>query len=362
MKILLFHTYNQGYLSSFFHEMAVRLLQERYEVVCFSWKATVSENIIDGVKVIVKKKKGYVTNYRNVYHIIKKEKPDIILSNFSYVNPALLFGKFFKVKKNIVWFHSLNEQMESTKMHIFIKKQFLKLADLVIANSFLTKEELHTYYSVPETKTIAIPFWSNISEQKLLPTDFKLSSGKNVIKIGCPGRMATHKNQKIILEALSALKSATNYEFQLYFAGIGEELSNLKQKTKDLNLSSEVAFLKHLSANDMIQFYKTLDVVVLPSLHEAFGLVFIEAISLGTPVIVSSQFGALSFIKDENNSVSQITFNPDSVKDLQDKLIPYFEKKGLPKTYFKELYHNHFNKDIIFKNFLTNIEINTSRT
>ena len=44
--------------------------------------------------------------------IIKKEKPDVILSNFSYVNPALLCGKLFGIKKNMAWFHSLNEQKD----------------------------------------------------------------------------------------------------------------------------------------------------------------------------------------------------------------------------------------------------------
>src|SRR5690606_6099110 len=99
---------NQGYLSSFFHELAVKLIQEGHGVASFSWKATVSERIIDQVKVIVKKKEGYLINYCNVYNVIKKEKPDVVLSNFSYVNPALLFGRLLGVKKNMVWFHSLN--------------------------------------------------------------------------------------------------------------------------------------------------------------------------------------------------------------------------------------------------------------
>lgn len=361
MKILLFHTYNQGYLSSFFHELSIKLIHERHEAVSFSWKASVSEQIIDDVKVIVKRKKGYLTNYRNVYSIIKKEKPDLILSNFSYVNPALLFGKLFRVKKNIVWFHSLNEQITSSRINIFIKKQFLKLADVVIANSYLTKKDLHNIYVVPENKIQAIPFWSTISEQEIQPSDIKFTKNKNIVKIGCPGRIATHKNQKIIIEALSKLKKRSNYEFHLYFAGVGEDLSNLKLQVEELGLTNEVTFLKHLSANEMLHFYNTVDVVILPSLHEAFGLVFIEAISLGAPVIVSSQFGALSFIKDDDKTLSKITFNPNSVKELQEKLLPYLEKKALPKTYFKKLYHDNFNKDLIFKRFLESIQIKETR-
>jgi glycosyltransferase involved in cell wall biosynthesis len=357
LKILLFHTYNKGYLSSFFHELSAKLVQKGHDVVCFSWKGSVSEREIDGVKVIVKRKQGYVVNYHNVYNIIKKEKPDVILSNFSYVNPALLFGKLFGVKKNLVWFHSLNEQLESSKTQIFIKKQFLKLANKVIANSFLTKTELHELYGVQKQKTQAIPFWSNISEQKLMPSELKFKTDSQIIKIGCPGRITDDKNQQIIIETISQLKSENNYDFHLYIAGVGNALSKLKKKVEYLDLIDQVTFLGQLSANEMLTFYNQMDVVVLPSLHEAFGLVFIEAISLGTPVVVSSQFGALSFIKDKNEMFSKVTFKPNSIKELKERLIPYLEHQGLPKIYFEKLYQHNYNKDIIFEMFLENLEL-----
>jgi len=357
LKILLFHTYNQGYLSSFFHELSVKLIQEGHEVASFSWKGSVSDRLIDGVHVIIKKKKGYFYNYFNVYSIIKKERPDVILSNFSYVNPALLFGKLFGVKKNMVWFHSLNEQIKPSKTNIFIKKQFLKLADKIIANSYFTKKELYELYGVSESKLQTIPFWSTISELKMQPSVLQFSNNKNVVKIGCPGRITLDKNQKVLIDALSELKNQTAYDFHLYIAGVGKGLSDLKKQVEKKGLINKVDFTGKLSANEMLHFYTTMDVVVLPSLFEAFGLVFIEAISLGTPVIVSSQFGALSFVQEDNQTLSKVTFNPNSEKELLEKLIPYFEKKGLPKSYFKLLYQDNFNKEIIFKSFLDTIQI-----
>jgi len=323
-------------------------MQEGHDVVSFTWKNSKSERIIDGVKVIVKKKKGYFTNYRNVYIIIKKEKPDVILSNFSYVNPALLFGKLLGVKKNIVWFHSLNEQMESSVRNVFIKKQFLKLADVVIANSYLTQKELNTYYAVSKTKIRAIPFWSTIFDQTIGSSDVNYITNKKVVKIGCPGRMASHKNQKIIIEAISKLKNTTDYSFHLYFAGSGEELANLEILVKTKGLSKDVSFLKHLSANEMIHFYNQMHVVVLPSLHEAFGLVFIEAIALGTPVLVSNAFGALGFIDQKQFPLEDFSFDPEDVQELIDKLETYLNYKGLTSDYFKSLYRATYEKDLIY--------------
>ncbi|WP_430466452.1 glycosyltransferase family 4 protein [Winogradskyella ouciana] len=350
MKILLFYTYSQGYLSSFFYELSLKLTQEGHKVVNFSWKQIQSEEVIDGVKVIVKKKEGYFTNYKYVYNIIKEEKPDVIISNFSYVNPALLFGKLFGAKKNMVWFHSLHEQMESTRLNVFVKKCFLKLADVVIANSYLTKKELNAYYNVSEHKIQPIPFWSAISEKKMEPSDLFSQSDKAVLKIGCPGRLVAHKNQKILIEAAYALKKDESKPFHIYLAGKGEQ-TELKKQVKELGLINEVSFLNNLRSNDMLQFYKTVDVIVLPSLHEAFGLVFIEAIALGTPVIVSKKFGALSFLQIDEKEFSKFTFNPESSEELADKIREYINHQGLSRDYFKALYNQNFDKEVIFKTF-----------
>ncbi|MFH4964316.1 glycosyltransferase family 4 protein [Gaetbulibacter sp. M235] len=347
MKILLFHTYNQGYLSNFFHELSVKLTQEGYEVVNFSWKTSASERIIDGVKVIVKKKKGYFTNYYNVYTTIKSEKPDVILSNFSYSNPALLFGKLLGVRHNLTWFHSLNEQMNTSFKNIFIKKQFLKLADTVIANSFITETQLNEVYKVPKPKLEVVPFWTNISEQKEYVST-KIYNSSDILKIGCPGRLTTHKNQNIVVQALSRIKENQYHKFHLYFAGNGNNKNSLNTLVLNLNLTDEVSFIGSLSPGEMVNFYKSMDIIVLPSLHEAFGLVLIEALALGVPVIVSSRFGALMFIKDNKDILENITFNPESVESLVDKLIPYFIGHGIEKEKFRNLYRENFNKNEIY--------------
>lgn len=342
MKILIFHTYNRGYLSSFFHELSVKLTQDAHEVVCFSWKNSASNRVIDGVQVIVKKKEGYITNYRNVFNIIKKVRPDVILSNFSYVNPALLFGRLFRVKKSIVWFHSLNDQTKATMTNVIIKSSFLKLSDLIIANSHHTKNELHHAFKVPKLKIKTIPFWCSIEQEV---DDFKeTAKDKSILKIGCPGRLVEHKNQKVVLEAL-AYFSKNNYEFHI--AGNGEYHKTLQEQSKQLGIENNVVFRGHLTATEMIVFYKDMDLIVLPSLSEAFGLVFIEAISLGTPVIVSSQFGALTFIENKKD-LENITFNPKSSDELIAKLEPYFNSDGLPSVYFQNLYNENFDKNTIY--------------
>lgn len=349
MKLLLLYTYNKGYLSSFFFELSKKLQSEGFSVVNYALKQKAQSFVQDNVTVRIGQKGGYLANYYNIFNVIRSEKPDFILSNFSYVNPALLFGKILGVKKNIVWFHSLQKQMTPTWCNVFVKKQFLKLADLVIANSYFTEKELQEIYNLGKDHVTVLPFWTDIAERKAENSSLELTQEVGVLKIGCPGRMARHKNQEVVIEAVALLKASYGGKFKLYFAGDGPEFSNLTRLVKQYDLQQEVLFLRHLSADDMASFYAQMDVIVLPSLHEAFGLVFIEALALGAPVIVSSQFGALTFLDTEKDAISQITFDPNSKTELAERLGAYINNEGLPKSYFKQLYFRNFDKAIIFE-------------
>ncbi|WP_157588906.1 glycosyltransferase family 4 protein [Psychroserpens burtonensis] len=339
MKILLFHTYNRGYLSSFFHELSVKLFEDGHEVVSFSFKSTVSERLIDDVKVIVKKKKGYFTNYTNVYRIVRQEKPDVILSNFSYVNPALLFGKLLGVKHNMVWFHTLKKQMDFKWYNVYIKSKFLNLASDIITNSIELKNEVITDYRQKSIKVHNFPFTTAVSST--IKKEINLDKIDGKVYIGCPGRLHPDKNQKVLLEVLDALK---NDNYVVVFVGAVQNnfLFNhvLYEAYKD-----QILHLGTLSKEEMADFYFKMDLIVLPSLNEAFGLVLIEALASGCNTLVSNRFGALDYIKED---VSHMTFSPLDVVDLKNKIIDAFTYKK-PSQYFKALYANNFSMSDIIK-------------
>src|SRR5690606_22268785 len=121
---------------------------------------------------------------------------------------------------------------------------------------------------VPKPKLVALPFWSTISEYKVKEPTTVYEKNSHIIKIGCPGRMVSHKNHKVVIEALSELKQTNRFNFHLYLAGTGATLTSLEQLTGALHLEDNVSFLGHLSEHEMIHFYKQMDVVILPSLHE----------------------------------------------------------------------------------------------
>ncbi|WP_040251191.1 glycosyltransferase family 4 protein [Psychroserpens mesophilus] len=349
MKILIFYTYNKGPLSSFFEELSLKLSKRGHEVTNFYLKHRKEHTKKGDLHIYGEKRKSFVLNYYHIYRIIKQTKPNVIISNFSYVNPALLFGSLLHVNRNICWFHTVYGHSKPNWLKVFNKKLHLKLADAIIANSKILKGELNTIYGYNEEKIYAIPFWTNISNYQSEDINLDLEKDEACLYIGCPGRLVKDKNHTIVIDALSELKKKSDKKIKLFIAGSGSYEDSLKAHVKKCNLNNDVVFLGLLSTAEMLSFYKQMDVVVLPSLNEAFGLVFIEAISLGTPVIVSSQFGSLAFIDSNEHDMERFTFNPKSKTDLVKKLEPYLNTPQFESDYFKDLYNTTFEKSTIFK-------------
>ena len=349
MKILILYTYNKGLLSEFFQELSERLCSDGYEVVNFYLKHKKDYFVQNGVEIYGEKRGGFIHNYKAIYHIIKKTKPNVVISNFSYINPAILFGKLLGVKHNVAWFHTAYGHTKPSWLKVKNKSVYLNMADLVLANSASLQKEMHTIYRVPKEKTRRVPFWTHIENYCSNTNPIQVAKSESVINIGCPGRLLADKNHALVIEAVHQLKHRQEKPIRLYLAGSGTYRNELETLVKDLKLEQEVIFLGLLNVHEMAAFYEAMDVVVLPSFHEAFGLVFIEAIALGTPVLVSKAFGALDFINSQKFPLEDFSFNPQALPELINKLVPYINRKGLTADYFRTMYTETFEKEVIYK-------------
>lgn len=342
MKLLLFHTYNQSFLSSFFKELALNLSERGYDVKIVSLKE--KPEVIDvatGLTIQILKKRSRWQNYLSIFKLIKSERPDMVISNFSYVNPAILCGKLLGVKKNIVWFHTLTQQLNPRISQILLKSIFLKHASRIIVNSEYLKEDLENNYSIPSAKIFPIPFWSSLETKSSIRETIRQNA---TLKIGCPGRIEEVKNQQIIIDALADLDC--NMPWRLYIAGRGSNEEGLKSKIQNYNLGDEVDLLGVLSIEKMQQYYKEMDLIIFPSKFEAFGLVLVEALSMGCPVLVSKNFGALTYIKD-HEFLRKYTFDPQDPNSLKNRLENFICNREEPVGYFRNIYFTYFQKERI---------------
>ena len=92
---------------------------------------------------------------------------------------------------------------------------------------------------------------------------------------------------------------------------MSEEMKRLHDVTNELELSDLVMFLGKRSQDVLPYYYSAADVVVMPSHYESFGLVALEAMSCGTPVI-ASRVGGLSFTVVEGVTGYQVPDGDDA--------------------------------------------------
>src|SRR6056297_162541 len=129
------------------------------------------------------------------------------------------------------------------------------------------------------------------------------------------------------------IKAAQKYEKEFpgimtLIIGHGELLDKLKKQAEKLNLKN-LYFLGNLPQNELPAFYSSADLSIVPSRVEPFGLVAVEALACGTPVIASKAGGLPDFI---NQEVGRL-FRMNDADDLAKKIILALknndkEKKG----------------------------------
>lgn len=175
-----------------------------------------------------------------------------------------------------------------------IEKEGAKNADLIIAVSKREKEQVLKLGA--EEKKIRVVY-NGIDFEKFQKTKIeqlkKLKKKKIVLFFG---RLTEQKGPVQFLHAAKkVLEKEKDIEFLI--AGRGELLPLLINLSISLGISQHVKFLGYLSEEDQKRIYKIADVYVMPSTSEPFGITALEALSSGTPIIISKTSGVSEIIK-----------------------------------------------------------------
>ncbi len=169
------------------------------------------------------------------------------------------------------------------KMDIFLEKQ----SNFVFCNSRHSAADYEKSYHKKSMAIIYPPSYV----KKLPPSEKKQDY------IFTVSRLSKFKNVNLLIEAFSKInKKIPNYS--LLIAGDGEEKESLEKLAKENNLQSKIKLLGKVSDEKRSELYSNARVTVLCSKNEPFGLVPIESMMHGTPVIAHKSGGPLETIID----------------------------------------------------------------
>jgi glycosyltransferase involved in cell wall biosynthesis len=263
-----------------------------------------------GIPLLRINKKGRF-DILSFYILIKyllREKPDLVHTQlFAGDLYGTIAAKIVGIK-HIISTEQIN--IHNRKIEAVFKRLITPLRELVIAPSKAVKESLTRYDGVKEVKIKVIPNAVDISKFYYQDRDYKINNKK--IFIGSAGRLSREKGFGDLIEAISKIKKEDIYYL---IAGEGDLRNELLAKIENLRLESKIQLLGR--QEDIIRFFKVIDIFILPSKWEAFGNVIIEAGCSGLPVIASNVGGIKEIIINNNDG---LLFESGNVLDLVSKI------------------------------------------
>lgn len=136
--------------------------------------------------------------------------------------------------------------------------------------------------------------------------------------IGAMGRFVAKKGFDVYLEALGVLKDR-GYKFKAILGGSGAEEPQLRALANRLGLDGLLTFPGWVE--DKRAFYSHIDIFCLPSLHEPFGIVLLEAFTFGAPVVSTDSEGPRDIITPNYDALIAKTGDVHSLADALAKLL-----------------------------------------
>jgi phosphatidylinositol alpha-1,6-mannosyltransferase len=178
-----------------------------------------------------------------------------------------------------------------TRLSMRLASRFERLhvrrADRVLATSGYAADRIAADYGVGRDRIRVVPEPIDLSRWgAALAAAARRASSQAVIL--CVAHLYPRKQVANLLRAMMLLKAPAS----LRVVGTGPELEALREQADALGLGDRVAFLGHLPFDRLAEEYRSADVFCLPSLQEGFGIVFLEAMAAGLP-IVACQAGAV---------------------------------------------------------------------
>lgn len=222
--------------------------------------------------------------------------------------------------KVVIWYHS--DVVRQKKMMIFYKpimKKLLQRADKIIV---ATEGNLNgsSYLKEFRQKCVIIPFGVDKNLECCSDRYYKSLEKKKKerkvkttgIKFLFIGRFVYYKGCDVLLKAFARLPEAA----ELTLVGDGVLKENLKALTLEKGISKRVHFVGNLQEKELIKILEECDVLVLPSTapSEAFGIVQIEAMAFGKPVINTRLKSGVPYVSLDG--ITGITVTPGKIDEL----------------------------------------------
>jgi D-inositol-3-phosphate glycosyltransferase len=216
------------------------------------------------------------------------------------------------------------------------EKQVLRRADRIVAATIAEVTQLRFLYKAPANKMVVIPPGVDVSHFYPIPADeAKMYVGlkPDDRMILFVGRIEPLKGVDTLIEAMSCLQLRDGHKVHLAIIGgdpsadpqeMSAEMARLQKLCDDLCVGQLVVFLGKRDQDRLPYYYSAAELLVMPSHYESFGMVALEAMACGTPVIASEVGGLAYLVRDGETGFTV----PDQEPELLSEKITWLLDDG----------------------------------
>ena len=182
------------------------------------------------------------------------------------------------------------------------EQRIIDAAKALVVSTHIEKDDIAKLYGISSAPVQVIP--PGVDLTLFQPVDTLMARQELALTykriILYAGRIEPLKGLDILIKAVSMLNDAANAHLVIVGGGPDDaaEMRRLKSLASQLDISNMVSFVGAVSQERLPVYYGAADVFVLPSWYESFGLVALEAMSCGTPVVVSRVGGLRTFVEN----------------------------------------------------------------
>ena len=261
--------------------------------------------------------------------IFSKKKPDIVI--LSHINLAII-GLILRIMKPRCKIWLVAHGIEVWRPLTLVKRLCLKSCDKIISVSNFTKQQMITRHGSNPEKCVVLN--NAIDPFMRLPSTFKKpdrllkkhrinQENQTIFTLTRLASTEQYKGHDQVIKVISRLK----YRFpgiRYILAGQYDhrEEIRIQKLISECNVDKEVILTSFLAENELADYFLLADMFVLPSKKEGFGIVFVEAMACGLPVICGNVDGSVDDIRDGQLGRA---VNPDDLEELEEAIVDYLE-------------------------------------
>lgn len=237
--------------------------------------------------------------------------------------------------------------------HALIKR-FANKCDAVIVPTYSTEEYLRmigvkspTYVQPTGIEYERFQAVTD-DEVKTLRSELRLGDERIFISVS---RLSNEKNIDFMIDAIASLKAKTGVPFRFLMIGDGHQLDRLQKRIDNLNLQDVITLVGSVPPDDMATYYRLGDLFLFASKSETQGMVILEAMAAGLPVVAVRSSGIDDVVRHGFNGYK----TPENRDQWRDSIAVLLEDETLRKTLSDNALA--FAKDYSIKQFAKDVKV-----